>query len=140
MAVDNWVKPVSVASVIAISLATLSFEKVAILEKLYDDLATSGAHGWAILGLLFFALYIQWLATGATTRVERLKAAEESLAATNKKLNEMIYQWQNMTTHNIRLNNSSNPANAFKALQWLAKNPKVLQSITDQHSNEITKG
>ena len=136
----NWIKPVSVASVIAISVATLSFEKVAVLEKLFDDLAKSGAHGWAVLSLIFFALYIQWLATGATTRVERLKSAQENLNETNKKLNEMIYQWQNMVTHNIRLNGSSNPQNAFKVLKWTAKNQKMLQDIANKHEEEIMKG
>ena len=136
----SWVKPVSVASIVAISVVTLSFEKIAIFEKLYNDLIQYSYHGWAILGLIFFALYTQYLAVGMPERAKHLKEAEQSLNETNKKLNEMIYQWQNISTHNIRLKNSTNPQNGFKALNWIAKNPKVLQRIVDENQEQILKG
>ena len=136
----SWVKPVSIASAVIIFATTLSADKIAAYEIIYNNLTKYGYHGWAILGLIGFALFNQWLAIGMPERAKNLKDAHEKLSETNKKLNEMILQWQNITTHNIRLNNSTNPQNAFKALHWLAKNPKVLQGVVDQYTKDITKG
>ena len=137
----NWIKPVSVASVIAISVATLSFEKVAVLEKLFDDLAKSGAHGWAVLWLMFFALYIQWRAIGMPERTKSLIEAEQKLSKTNQLLIEQMNKWKTFVTASVRLQGSqANNENALAVLLWLAKDQGKLQEIADKYKEEIKKG
>ena len=140
MAERNWAK-IGLFGFAAAAAITLSLEKVTIAETLYNKIVIEGGlHGWAILLLVLFALYNQWLATGASNRTASLNEAERKLLETNKKLNEMIYQWQNIATCNIRLTNSTNTQNAFKVLYWVAKQQKVLQDIASEHEKEIMKG
>ena len=58
MAVDSWVKPVSISAIVAASILSLSDERLSTVKTIYNNLVDYHIHGWAILGLLLFALYI----------------------------------------------------------------------------------
>ena len=140
MSDHSWVKPVSIASLVAISIVTLTSDKIAIVGKAYNFALEYDAHGWAILSLIFFALLNQYLAIGMPERTQRLKDAEKILGETNKKLVDLLQSWQNLSNNAIRLNGSTSNQNAFKVLHWLVRNPRALQDIADKNNKEIMKG
>ena len=140
MAVDSWVKPVSISAIVAASILSLSDERLSTVKTIYNNLVDYHIHGWAILGLLLFALYNQWLAIGATTRIENLKAAEDKLVETNNAVIKSIAGWEKLVTTSIKIGNSNSTQNAWTVLFWLAKDQKTLQEIADNYKEEIMKG
>ena len=140
MAVDSWAKPVSISAIVAASILSLSDERLSTVKTIYNNLVDYHIHGWAILGLLLFALYNQWLAIGATTRIENLKAAEDKLVETNNAVIKSIAGWEKLVTTSIKIGNSNSTQNAWTVLFWLAKDQKTLQEIADNYKEEIMKG
>ena len=137
---DTWKKTASISAGIGLIFLGISIEKIDAVNEIYNKLVDYGAHGWAVLGLIFFALRNQWLAIGATTRVENLKEAQRNLNETNDALKNSLASWKNFVTANVNINNTSSTQNAWIVLYWAARNQKVLQEIADTYKEEIKKG
>ena len=136
----GWVKPVSIASIVAITIITLTSDKIAILAEIYNFALKYDAHGWAILSLIFFALMNQYLAIGMPDRAKNLKEAQRNLNETNDALKNSLASWKNFVTANVRIGNSTSTQNAWVVLYWAAQNQKALQEIADTYKEEIKKG
>ena len=137
---DTWKKTASISAGIGLIFLGISIEKIDAVNEIYNNLMSYGTHGWAVLGLIFYALHNQWLAVGATTRVESLKDAQRNLNETNDALKNSLASWKNFVTANVRIGNSTSTQNAWVVLYWAAQNQKALQEIADTYKEEIKKG
>ena len=137
----TWVKPVSISAIVAASILSLSDERLATVKEIYNNLVDYHIHGWAILGLITFFLYNQWLAIGATTRIERLENAEKILSETNQRLIKEMNNWTTFVDVPVKLrNNQATKEDALAVLLWTAKNQGALQEVADKYKAEIKKG
>ena len=137
----TWVKPISISAIVAASILSLSDERLATVKTLYNNLVDYHIHGWALIALIGFFLYNQWLAIGATTRVERLDKAEKKLSETNQRLITKMNEWTTLIEAKVKLRNAqATKEDALTVMLWLAKDQAALQEVADKYKAEIKKG
>ncbi|MCG7944989.1 MAG: hypothetical protein N0C84_01435 [Candidatus Thiodiazotropha taylori] len=141
----SWVKTAGISATAVAFVITLSNEKLDAVSTMYENLVSYGIHGWAILGLIAFALYNQYMAIGVDDKIkglvqakENYKKAEQSLLETKNSL-EKTYPHIDCNYTSKEPAFFSSHARGIKLFEYFQQNPNEAKVYYEKNINKIWK-